>query len=333
MVTAPLILLIAVATTPDGVAVTNEAAAACLQELPAGAKTVVRIVSAVPDEATIGTAASAAGAAASVLVSWRDAARLVSDVRVFVASAADGHERRSDRTIVFSSRDLPAERGRALGLVIASILNDDWGIGPDSGGGGAQGPRGGSVDAEFPQALATARSAVPEVAPHWALEANVITAVDEQEDFDDALGGMVALRRSVTSHLALRVGVGFRVADLDGVVATARTTLGALGVAWNSDGFTRSGRFGFGARADLLGVHQSLKRNTGDDDAHEAGLWSLGGDLLGEVGLGLSSAISLILSAGIEGTLSSPSLPEPGKAPATIPRARLVFEIGVLSRF
>ena len=55
MVTAPIILLIAVATTPDGVAVANEAAAACLQELPAGARTVVRIVSAAPDEATIAT--------------------------------------------------------------------------------------------------------------------------------------------------------------------------------------------------------------------------------------------------------------------------------------
>ena len=63
------------------------------------------------------------------------------------------------------------------------------------------------------------------------------------------------------------------------------------------------------------------------------GLWSLGGDLLGQVGLKLSSAISLLFSAGFEGTLSSPSLPEPGSAPATIPRARLVFELGVVSRF
>ena len=39
------------------------------------------------------------------------------------------------------------------------------------------------------------------------------------------------------------------------------------------------------------------------------------------------------LSAGLEGFLSSPTLAEAGRAPASIPRARLVFELGVVSRF
>ena len=334
MVTAPIVLLIAVATAPDGVMVANEAAAACLQALPAGAKTVVRSVSEIPDDATIGADAAAVGATATVLVIWEDAAGLVSDVRVFVPSAADGRERRTTRTIVFSSRDLPAERGRALGLVIASILNEDWGTGADVVDdvptSRSESPGAGSVDSEVPEVLAATRT--PQEPPHWALEANVITAVDEQEDFDDTIGGMIALRRALGSHWALRAGLGFRVADLDGVDATARTTLGALGIVWTSDGFTRPRAFGFGARADLLGVHEAIKRDDGDD-SHIDGHWSAGGDILGQVSLGLSGGTSLLLGAGLEGFLTGVSLVEPGRATATIPRERLIFELGVLSRF
>jgi hypothetical protein len=331
MVTAPIVLLIAVATTPDGVAAANEAAAACLQALPAGAKTLVRTVPQVPDDADVSAAAAAAGATATVVVTWRDADQLVSDVRVR-STSPDGIVRQTERNVVFSARDQPIERGRALGLVIASILDEDWTVGARTAGQASAVPLvagGGAVDREVPAAIAGAHGLPSPEAPRWALEANVITAVDQQEDFDDAIGGLVALRRSLTPRWALRAGLGFRAADLDGANATARTTLGSLGVVWASPGFTEGRRVGFAARADLLGVHEVIKR--GDDDAHA--YWTVGADLVGQLGLGLSSGTSLLFSGGVEGFASSESLVSDAQAPVTIPRGRLIFELGVLSRF
>jgi opacity protein-like surface antigen len=334
MVTAPIVLLIAVATTPDGVAAANEAAAACVHALPAGARAIVRTVAAAPADAEVVSSAAAAGATATVVVTWRAADLLVSDVRVRATSTADGQPRQTDRTIVFSARDLPGERGRALGLVIASILDEDWGPGGATPGAApaASPPGAAVVDNEVPAALAASRAARPEAAARWALEANVITAVDQQEDFDDSIGGMIALRRALGAHLALRAGVGFRVAELDGVNATARTTLGALGVAWASSGFAEGRRLGFGARADLLGVRQSIRsQGTEADDSEEQ--WTVGADLLGQLGLGLSSGTSLLCSAGVEGFLTGAKLDIDTGPPATIPRVRAVFELGILARF
>ncbi|HVZ88242.1 MAG TPA: hypothetical protein VHG72_14820 [Polyangia bacterium] len=332
--TAPIVLLIVVATTPDGIATANEAAASCLQAMPAGAKTVVRTVSTAPSDVEVSAAAAAAEATATVVVTWRDAPRLVSDVRVRTMTPGDRKARQTQQTVVFSARDLPAERGRALGLVIASILDEGWAAGGEAAPGGSGPPRltdRGAIDVEVPQVLASARAGQPQGPPRWALEANVITAVDQQEDFDDTIGGTIALRRSLSSHWALRAGLGFRVADLDGADATARTTLGALGVVWASPAFAAGRGLGFAGRADLLGVHEAIKRD--DDSAGFEGNWTAGADLLGEVGLGLSAGTSLVLGGGLEGFLSGERLNGPGRAPATIPRGRVIFELGVLSRF
>jgi hypothetical protein len=335
MVTAPIVLLIAVTTAPDGVAVINEAAAACLQTLPAGATTVVRQVPTRPADAAIGADAEAIGAAATVVVTWRAPARLVSDVRVWVRSAADGQGRTTNRTIVFSVRDLPAERGRALGLVIASILDEVWGPGMQSRPEAADlklAPAAvASIDPEVPAPIAPLAGESPAAPPRWAIEASVITAVDRQEDLDDTIGGMIALRRTLRPHWAARVGLGLRVADLDSANAGARATLGELGLVWSSDGFARPGGVGVGARIDLLGTHEAIKRSGGDPRFAE--LWTLGADVLGQLGLGLSSGTTLLLSAGVEGVLSSARLATPDEPTAELPGERLILELGVLARF
>ena len=128
--TAPLVLLVAVTTNPGGISMARDAASACLESMPAGAKSVVRVAPAVPQDAEVVGDAAKLGAAAVVIVSWHDASLLTTEVRVFVVSPEDGVTHWIARTIVFSARDLPAERGRALGLVIASVLDESWGIAP-----------------------------------------------------------------------------------------------------------------------------------------------------------------------------------------------------------
>ena len=136
----------------------------------------------------------------------------------------------------------------------------------------------------------------PESPPRWALEANVTTATGHWEDVDDSIGGMIALRRSFSTHWAARAGLGFRVADIDGADATGRTVLGAAGVAWMSSRLDRPRTVGFGARVDLLGLHEAIQRgDLTSSGSRTEGYWSVGADLLGQVGYGLSPATALTM--------------------------------------
>ena len=333
MVTAPIVLLIAVATTPDGIAAANEAAAACLQALPSGAKTVLRTVPKAPDDADVSAAAAAAGATATVVVTWRDADHLVSDVRVR-STSPDGIVRQTERNVVFSARDQPVERGRALGLVIASILDEDWTAGARTA---SQAPSCPSVSGaersirRFPR-----RSAERTDCPRGRRHVGRWRRASSRRS---TAGGLRRRHRrprrgtrSLTPRWALRAGLGFRVADLDGANATARTTMGSLGAVWASQGFAEGRRVGFAVRADLLGVREVIKRDD-DDDQGIAGHWTIGADLVGQLGLGLSSWTSLLFSAGLEGFVGGENLAAAGQPPVTIPRGRVIFELGVLSRF
>jgi hypothetical protein len=308
--------------------------------MPAGAKSLVRAAPAVPQDVDVAGDASKVGAAAVVIVSWHGASLLTTEVRVFVASPEDGDSHWIARTIVFSARDLPAERGRALGLVIASVLDESWGIGPAE-----------RVEQPAPLApplrevrklaeepvVVTARPAPvesPEAPPRWALEANVTTATGHWDDVDDSIGGMIGLRRSISARWALRAGLGFRVADVDGAGSTARTVLGAAGVAWMSSRLERPHALAFGARADLLGVHEVIQRDDGGQNGSRTeGYWSLGGDLLAQLGYGLSPGTALLVGGGVEESTTEADIYVAGQAAATIPHTQLVLELGVLSRF
>jgi hypothetical protein len=83
-----------------------------------------------PQDSEVIGETSKIGAAAVVILSWHDASLLTTEVRVFVVSPQDGVTHWITRTIVFSARDLSSERGRALGLVIASVLDESWGMAP-----------------------------------------------------------------------------------------------------------------------------------------------------------------------------------------------------------
>ncbi len=317
----------------------RDAGVACLESMPVGARSLVRVAPAALQDAEVVADAAKIGAAAVVLLSWHDASLLTTEVRVFVASPEDGVTHWIARTIVFSARDLPAERGRALGLVIASVLDESWGIAPLA-----------RLEPPVPviapkeaaklekQSVSVATSVGPvessEAPPRWALEANVTTAFAQAGDADDSIGGMIGLRRSLSARWALRAGLGFRVADVDGADATARTVLGAVGAAWMSSALERPHAFGFGARADLLGMHEAIQRGEGGTTSSRTeGYWSLGGDLLGQVGYGLSRGTALLVGGGVEESLTEADINVAGGPAATIPHTQLVLELGVLSRF
>jgi hypothetical protein len=339
--TVPVVLLVAVAANSNGVAMTQEAAVACVEALPSGARSIVRVVPTLPGDLDLAADASAEGANAVVVLAWHDAAFLTTDVRVSVTPPGTRIRDWVARTVVFSDRDLPAERGRTLGLVIASILLEP-------GQNESSSNRDVSRSADVPPVeassvnLPAARPAVAastgeslEAPSRWAIEANLSTIIDSSEDIDfDALGGSFALRRSISGHLELRAGLGYRVAIVDGADATTRTASAAIGGAWTSSGLGHPHRVGFGARLDLMGVHEEIKRETESSSLPEAhGYWSLGCDLLGQVGYGLSQGTALLLGGGLEETFTAAEIVVAGQSVATVPHQRVVFELGVLSRF
>jgi hypothetical protein len=340
MVTAPIVLLVAVTSNPGGVSMARDAAAACLESMPAGAKSVVRVAPLAPRDSEVVADAFGGNVAAVVMLSWQETSLLTTDVRVFVASPEDGVTHWIARTIVFSARDLPSERGRALGLVIASTLDESWGIAPAVKAEPTSPVvpslrRTGKIEDE-PVSVATRLGPIAshEAPARWALEADVTTAFDHAGDVDDSIGGMIGLRRFLSTQWALRAGIGFRVADIDGANATARTVLGAIGVVWMSSAMERPHTFGFGARADLLGVHEAIQHGDGGTSSSGIeGYWSMGADLLGQVGYGLSRATALLAGAGVEEILTEADVYVAGQPAATIPHTRIVLELGVLSRF
>src|SRR5579862_6269882 len=84
MVTAPIVLLIAVTSNPGGVSMVRDAATACLESLPTASKSVVRVAPVAPQDADVAGEAAGSGAAAVVIVRWHDPSLLTTEVRVFV---------------------------------------------------------------------------------------------------------------------------------------------------------------------------------------------------------------------------------------------------------
>ena len=138
----------------------------------------------------------------------------------------------------------------------------------------------------------------------------------------------------MASHIALRAGLAFRAASVDGADATTRTESASLGIAWTSAGLQRPGAFGVGARLDLMGLHEEVRRETAAPSAPAVqDYWSVGGDLVGQIGYGLSRTTGVLAGGGLEEILTAADVIVAGKPVATIPRQRVVLEIGVLSRF
>ena len=340
--TAPVILLVAVAANSSGMAMTQEAAAVCVEALHSGAKSVVRLVATVPDDLDLAADASAEGASAVVVLAWHDAAFLTTDVRVSLAPpGARGHDWIT-RTVVFSARDLPAERGRTLGLVIASMLDESRGSELLKNRVALETPAATRVEtgpmdvASEPPAAGGARPSNEGPVPpaRWAIEASLTTLIDSNEGLDvDALGGSFAVRRSMADRLALRAGLGYRVATVDGAQATTRMASLGLGAAWTSPGLGRVHEMGVGVQLDLLGLHEEVSRESEVSSSPARGYLSVGCDLLGQVGYGLSPRVAILLGGGLEETLTAADVVVAGRTVATVPHQRLVFEIGVLSGF
>jgi hypothetical protein len=310
---------------PDGVV------AACVRALPEGARPLVRAASAAPADDALAADAAAAGAGTAVVVTWEDPSLLAAQVRVLTGLPA--HPRWSSRRLSFDTADQAPERDRALGLVIASMI--------DEGAEAAPAPRPPPVPvvppppAAAPPTIVRSRPVGPsDQGPRWALDANVVTAVEKGADLDDTIGGAVGLRRALPYDLAVRVGLMFRVTERDSRDIRTSAQMVALGLAWAVRRPARTWALGLGLRADLLAVQETVRfADDGVGGADEQAFRSLGADLLAEVGLGLSADAALLLGLGGEMMFTTADLRLGNDLAAMLPRSRLVTQLGVMARF
>jgi hypothetical protein len=312
----------------------DEAVAALVHALPDGTRTVVQTPPGVPSDSVITADAAASGAVAAVVVTWEDPGFLVARLRV-LAGLPD-HGVWVSRRISFGVADALAARDRALGLVIASIVED----GLERAASSTQPPPAAPVPLTAPRAPPPPGQVVHPgvsggpVAPRpWALEAEVTTALGSGSGIDDAVGGAVAVRRLFRRDLAARAGVSFRVTEADGSAVQTRATMGLLGLGWTARSYAGPGALGVGVRVDLLGAQQSVRYTNDVGTVEEQAFWSAGADLVVEGGIGLSSETALVVGVGEEVMFRSVDLAVGQTVVATLPPNRLILQLGVVARF
>ncbi|HVT08810.1 MAG TPA: hypothetical protein VHO67_15235 [Polyangia bacterium] len=321
----------------------DDVVAACLRALPAGTRAVTQTVVEPPADAAVAAGAKTAGAVAAVVVTWPAADLPSADVRA-VAGLPD-HPRWTTRAVAFAPADQLPERARALGLVIASIVQEGLSAGRATGPGAAL-ARPASVPPEVakPSASPSLDSAATTVSQaavrdegdlpgRWAVEAGVVTAYERGTDLDDAIGGALAVRRYLVGNLAVRLGAAFRLTQRDLPDITGLALMGSVGAGWSSRRFGPAGRFGAGARVDLLAQHQSVRVSADRMVSGERDYWAAGADALGEGGLVLARDTMILLAAGLEEMFTEANVVVARQVDATFHATRFVVQLGVLSRF
>ncbi len=320
----------------------GDVVAACLRALPAGTRPISRTVAAAPTDAALAADAKAAAATAAVVVSWPDANLLGADVRAVVG--LPDRARWIARAVTFSPGDQLPERVRALGLVIASVVQEGLpepeakrsgnqavvrrALAPPPAPPAAQAGAPGAAAAEEVTAAAPAEDGTA-----WGIDARVTTAFERGTDGDDIIGGGVGLRRLLPRALFARLGLGFRLTERD-VVLTGRSFNGMVGLGWSLPRFGPGGAFTLAVRLDLLAMRESVRVSQDRPLAvTEQAFWSGAVDALLEPGLGLSRATMLLAAVGLEERFTEATVVVPGRDDATLSRGRLVVELGILSRF
>jgi hypothetical protein len=320
----------------DAAATLSEAAS---QALGAGARVAVkRYQDAPPTDADLASAARAQGAGAAARVIWSDSGAARASIDVYLV--------RQDVTIhrdmVFLPQDRPAERARAIGLVLASVLmaeeTERARAEPDApmpadanaAAGGA-----GASDRESPVSAATSNGGDPKVAPgRWALEAFADGGLG-LGGAGEGLGGGVAGRRYGPAGWGARLGAHARA----GSVASAQAS--SLAVGLSAGGFRSLLRAGparaswdLAVRAEVLLLYEALTHFSDDDPVPvRRGRFLPGGAALLEAQWQISPAAALHLATGFELAFGSTRVVVRGLQVAEIAPMRGVIEVGFRARF
>jgi hypothetical protein len=240
------------------------------------------------------------------------------------------------RTIRFEPVDEPSERGRALGLLVSTLLPDGWSRtqpapGPTITAASREG-------AAVPAIAAVAPAATGGATERWGVETEIALLLGSAGDISDG-GITLTLHRRLGDGWSTRAGLKFELGDLTVAGGTSKAVGAVLGVAWNSASLAQPHHFGFGLRADLLALARFERVNVVDDAMNEVEsrqMLALGAEVSALAGFSLAERTAVFLGVGGE---VLPDVTTIGggewddvQGAATHP-FRLMLQVGVLSRF
>jgi hypothetical protein len=273
------------------------------------------------DAAELGERARAAGARTAARVSWTDADRLAARLQVFEIEAG----RVSTRTVVFEASDAPAERGRTLGLLLASVLE------PEASGGGDRAPPL-PVPARAPPAT-IAPAATPAPPERWAVDAAAEGGL-AVGGAGSGVGGTAGVRWARWRRLSLRVGGRARFGEVGVAQASSTAYAFAAGAVVGIVPSQPGRRLALRLRLDALLLHESLTHLSSDDPAPvRRGRFLPGAAALAEVTWSLSPSVALMLAAGTEVAFGRTEVYVHDVVVTTLPPLRLLAQGGLLARF
>ncbi len=265
--------------------------------------------------------AEAVHADAVAVLTWPEADHHRAHVHVYAAKPS----RWVDRDIEFRGVDAAEDRGKALGYAVATMvpLRREEPEPPH-----APPP----VVLPAPQPIA---APPPPVVVHERRFAVDLVGVASAGIGGSAggFGGEASLRWSFARTLAVRLGGGLRIGEVPPANAASYVERFDGGFAWHP--FITGGArpLAIGVRADFVGLLQTVTRPTVDDTTSRGSRWLAGGDALAEAEWAFVPEAGIVAGAGAEVAASATSVLVDDRSTATIPRVRILGELGLRAFF
>jgi hypothetical protein len=326
---AHVVLLLAIARDPASESIAQLTAKAASTPFVEPPRIELRVVSRPPSPGEI--KALAHDTAAEEVVVMTCSARGCGRAELRAGETGDG----PSRTIHFEPVDEPSERGRALGLLVSTLLPDGWSRLPPAPAVAttATSPEGIAVPAVAAVAPAVASAANE----RWGVETQIALLLGSAGAISD--GGLtLTLHRRLGGGWSTRAGFKFELGDLPVAGGTSKAVGAVLGVGWNSASLSKPHHFGFGLRADLVALTRFERFNAIDNGLAETEsrqMLALGGDATALVGFSVAERTAIFAGVGAEYVPDVTTLA--GEADdlqhATLSSFRVTLQVGVLSRF
>ena len=266
-------------------------------------------------------AGRAAHASAVARVTWTDERRL--EARLDVVPVEGGPTRNS--IITFDASDPLAERGRAIGLVLAVLLAPMKQARLDRERAAHPEPPPAAAIATVPPPGSSSRRLALDAAAAGGLAIG---------GAGSGLGGAIGLRWQPRPRIALRIGGQARFGEVSTAQATLTDLAGAAGLVVFVAPPTDDRRFALALRADALLIYDLLSHLSPDDPEPVRGGHLLpGARALLEGQLAISPTVGLILAAGPEIAFGKTDVFVHQQDVASLARVHVVVEGGLLAHF
>ena len=273
-----------------------------------------------------------------VEIRWEDPEKLHAHIDVHVSPES---VRWVERAITFEVADAPAERGRALGLALISMIWRERSqvttpvapVAPVAPAAPAP------VDAHAPPDPAATVTTAPPDAKKPRPQAIPVETNPGRTSVSAALaasvgiggsalgtGPSVGLRRSLSQRFDVGVGAVLRFGSIDEAASVSRTFVLRAGSGVSLVGAGRP--FELRARADLNAINHFVSRGS-----ESRSRWIAGCDVLAEVAWAFDPRFSAFVAAGGELGFGPTDIDVGGQHATEIPIIRLVGEAGISWRF